>query len=246
VSVKVSTRVWESSQSTLGARLVMLYLADCAHEDGSNIYPSITTISKNTKLSERQVQRQIKHLIASGELVDVGRSPLNTRQFRIPMTPEMSPRHIVTPDIQDAKGVTDHAENDAENVTRSVIRDPLGEIRISFEVFYEAYPKHEAKQDAMKAWSVLRPNAEMCDRIMSDIERFRGRERQFIPLPATYIRGRRWEDEQPVAAAPKPPPPAVIEARRENAEAIAETLTPEQIEANKELLASIRRSIQMR
>lgn len=220
----------------------MLYLADCAHEDGSNIYPSVATIAKNTRLSERQVQRQIKTLLASGELVDVGRSPLGTRQFLIPTLPEMSPRHIVTPDIHDSKGVTNRAENDVQNVTRSVIRNPLEEnhtsfdmVLLSFTVFYDAYPRREAKAAALKAWRALKPDDELQDRIILDVERFVGRERQFIPLPSTYLRGRRWEDERPVAAVARAVP---IRARVDDGPAEPPP-TPEQAVANKAILHGI-------
>lgn len=103
----------------------MLYLADKAHDDGSNIYPSIKTIAENTLLSERQVQRQVKALLKRGELVEVGISPLATRQFRIPMTQNVTPDKMSPPDKSSIKGVTNRAKTDVRNVTRSVRREPL-------------------------------------------------------------------------------------------------------------------------
>lgn len=70
-----------------------------------------------------------------------------------------------------------------------------------FNRFWEAYPKKRSKQDAKKAWDKLGPDIALC-RIMAEAlkrqkcsaewEREGGR---FIPLPATWLRGRRWEDE---------------------------------------------------
>ena len=72
----------------------------------------------------------------------------------------------------------------------------------SFVEFWKVYPRHEAKQDAIKAWKSLKPSDELCARIKADVQRrlsvggsWYKAERQFVPLPATYIRGRRWEDE---------------------------------------------------
>jgi hypothetical protein len=77
----------------------------------------------------------------------------------------------------------------------------------TFERFWNVYPRREAKRDAFKAWLKLKPTAPLVDRIVDDVEdRVRTKvwrlvERQFIPLPATYIRGERWEDERPKAKA---------------------------------------------
>ncbi|MEL6703054.1 MAG: hypothetical protein AAFP15_02095 [Bacteroidota bacterium] len=57
-----------------------------------------------------------------------------------------------------------------------------------------------AKKDAAKAWAKLDPSPDLAARIIADVsERLRrGRQwqtRQFIPYPATYLNGDRWEDE---------------------------------------------------
>ena len=72
----------------------------------------------------------------------------------------------------------------------------------SFTEFWNVYPRHDAKQDAVKAWKALKPSEELCATITADIKRrlsadgsWYKAERKYIPLPATYIRGKRWEDE---------------------------------------------------
>ena len=68
---------------------------------------------------------------------------------------------------------------------------------MTFDDFWAYYPKKVAKQDALKAWGQLT----MFDQV--DIEQvyelhvrtWRGKEPQFIPHPATWLRGRRWEDD---------------------------------------------------
>ncbi len=67
--------------------------------------------------------------------------------------------------------------------------------------FWTAYPRHHAKQEAIKAWNQLEPDIEMVIVIMTALDKQKVSEQwkkdggQFIPLPATWLRGRRWEDE---------------------------------------------------
>lgn len=71
-----------------------------------------------------------------------------------------------------------------------------------FEKFWAAYPKKVAKQDALKAWKQVKPNEATQALMLKAIERSKGsnqwREKQYIPFPATWLRGRRWEDESEV------------------------------------------------
>lgn len=78
---------------------------------------------------------------------------------------------------------------------------------ILFDIFWTAYPKHAAKADAQKAFKALNPNDELLRTILSAIETWKKTDDwmkdggKFVPLPATYIRGKRWEDELPKTTA---------------------------------------------
>jgi len=61
-------QVLEHSPSRHGARLLMLAIAHHAKPDGSGAFPSITTLCRETKLSERAIWRHRSDLEASGEL----------------------------------------------------------------------------------------------------------------------------------------------------------------------------------
>lgn len=67
-----------------------------------------------------------------------------------------------------------------------------------FDAFWAAYPRRQAKKDALKAWRALKPGPDLVQAIVQHVEQ-RLQTRQwregFIPLPATFIRGERWEDE---------------------------------------------------
>ena len=70
-----------------------------------------------------------------------------------------------------------------------------------FEEFWKVYPKKVAKADARKAWQqtkTVRP--ELSKLIMAiqshcRTEQWMRNSGAFIPYPATWLRGERWEDE---------------------------------------------------
>lgn len=71
---------------------------------------------------------------------------------------------------------------------------------IWFEAFWQTYPRKQDKQKARNAWlrnkldkKIEMINADLIKRMTSDVQWLSGRE--FIPLPATYLNGERWNDE---------------------------------------------------
>jgi hypothetical protein len=67
-----------------------------------------------------------------------------------------------------------------------------------FEQFWSAYPRHQAKQDALKAWSQVKPTPALVADILSALARQRLQaswRRGYVPLPASWLRGHRWEDD---------------------------------------------------
>ena len=70
-----------------------------------------------------------------------------------------------------------------------------------FEEFWSAYPKKKSKADAEKAWRKLAPSPQLSQQIQASIaaqlglEDWRKDGGKFIPYPASWLNGRRWEDE---------------------------------------------------
>lgn len=77
---------------------------------------------------------------------------------------------------------------------------PKGAEPVGFDEFWKAYPKKVAKPAAMKAWAKLNPNDETFRKILESVKTQSASPDwlkdggQFIPYPATYLNGRRWED----------------------------------------------------
>ena len=100
-----------------------------------------------------------------------------------------------------------------ENIT-SINNNPLtptGESEL-FDEFWAAYPKHVAKKPARRAWDKLHADRDLLDALLTALEwqtRTEAWQRdggRYVPNPATWLNGRRWEDEpQPPAGPDKPP-----------------------------------------
>lgn len=75
------------------------------------------------------------------------------------------------------------------------------DIDLLFARFWESYPRKESKQTAKKAFEKLNPDENLLLKILESIEHFRNSAQwteadgRFIPYPATFLNGRRWEDE---------------------------------------------------
>jgi len=75
---------------------------------------------------------------------------------------------------------------------------PSGDGR--FGEFWSEYPKKLAKQDAKKAWKALKVTDSMVVEIIAGLKAWRASDQwqrdqgTYIPYPATFLRGRRWED----------------------------------------------------
>ncbi len=70
---------------------------------------------------------------------------------------------------------------------------------VSFERFYSAYPRKKGRQDAIKWFKRMKPNAEFVSMLIADVNKrtateWSGKDSQYLPYPATYLNGKRWED----------------------------------------------------
>ena len=88
-----------------------------------------------------------------------------------------------------------------------------------FDRFWSVYPRKVAKQNAIRAWKKLCPDEALTRQILDAVERFKldpqwtRNNGQFIPYPATFLNGHRWED-----APSEEPPPAEPRARQDVAD----------------------------
>ena len=72
----------------------------------------------------------------------------------------------------------------------------------AFDEFWNAYPKKKAKEAAKKAWAKLKPDKTLGKTIIQAVlesaktQDWKKENGKYIPYPATYLNGKRWEDER--------------------------------------------------
>lgn len=70
-----------------------------------------------------------------------------------------------------------------------------------FEEWWKVYPRKDAKDDARKAWGQVLKIGYMPEDIIAGTKAYailwkeRGTDREYIPLPASFLRKSRWKDE---------------------------------------------------
>lgn len=78
-----------------------------------------------------------------------------------------------------------------------------------FARFWAVYPRHEAKQTALKAFTKINPDEALLETILSAVECFKNAAQwqedggQYVPHPSTFLNQRRWEDEPPKGGVQK-------------------------------------------
>lgn len=91
--------------------------------------------------------------------------------------------------------------------------DPLA----GFASFYEFYPRHQKRDEAEKAWRKLNPDLELQRALMAALARHRLQDAwlrnngQFIPLPASWLNARRWEDELEIESLSLCPAQSIVD-----------------------------------
>lgn len=221
MSVYVSRDVWEYSKAKGSELLVLLAIADNANGETGIAWPSVGYIAKKTRLSERQVIRQIARLEEIGELSVKRNAGVNgVNHYRVTISKEegVTSCQPVTHDTQrgdahDTPRVTPTSpkplENHQEEPSSSVRTTPKWEER--FNRWYSTYPRKQAKGDARKAWQKINPDDGLVAEMVAAVERQKRTHDwqkdggKYIPLPATWLRAERWLDEVGDVAPSTPP-----------------------------------------
>lgn len=111
----------------------------------------------------------------------------------------------ILPDPNDGKARVKHASrrvSDAQGGREGKEgKDDASMTPSPFEQFWVAYPKKQSKGDAERAWDKLNPDERLAEQILQAVQRAKTSDQwtkeggQFIPYPATWLRGKGWLDE---------------------------------------------------
>ena len=138
-------------------------------------------------LTYRQGQEIIQKLDKILEIVDIVYRPTIT----INQVPSMPPGGVVEASVKD----------------QSI---PIA--KTGFDLFWSVYPRKIGKGAAELAWKKIRPDDTLQVRIVDAVkaqcksEQWKRDGGQFIPHPATWLNGKRWEDVLDIAIAQDKPP----------------------------------------
>ena len=206
---------WEWYQNTNTFRLFLHCLLMANFTDGrfegkevkrGQFVTSLDHLSKQTRLSVRQVRVALDHLIMTGELTSQ-----SFNRFRI-IT-------VVKYDVYQNEGKQNGKQTASEgqaegkqgaskgqqynNDNKGIMEKGNNNISCLFDEFWSAYPRKEAKAKAKAVFEKIKPDEELLRKMLDAIEKWKKTGQwqeeggRFIPHPSTWLNQKRWEDEVP-------------------------------------------------
>ena len=107
--------------------------------------------------------------------------------------PRLENPSVDNPSLENPPQSNTNISNTKESNTKGYI--------YGFDLFWGVYPKKKAKEAAKKAWAKLKPSEELVKTIIKAVgvakhtPDWKKDGGKYIPYPATYLNGKRWEDE---------------------------------------------------
>ncbi|MGA3682506.1 helix-turn-helix domain-containing protein [Pseudomonas graminis] len=196
-------------------KLVLIKLADNAGDQGE-CWPSYQHIADQCEIDRSTVRKHIKQLEAQG-LVRIenreGPKGNSTNLYFLtisgvgrkstpvgPESPGVGPQP--TGGVGPESTRTSHSFEPVIEPKPLCTSDPLE----GFDRFYKLYPRKQKRQAAEQAWKKLAPDADVQQQIITALAKqstsidWLKSGGQFIPHPASWLNGKRWEDELLAAA----------------------------------------------
>jgi hypothetical protein len=187
---------------------IRLYLILRRHGDAQAFsYPGRRRLAELTQASVKSVDRAKDELVEVGAICYVRRhsddGDWTSNLYHVHW--ESSLACVVSdatsgqkrPHGRDKNDPTGRDKNDT--LTKTHLEPRPNEQSHRFDEFWRAYPRRQAKGDALKAWkkAVKEHNQQMIITAARQYAESYAGDPQFIPLPATWLNGQRWLDEKP-------------------------------------------------
>ncbi len=209
---------FKADTGNVNRKAVLLKLADHAHDDGTNIYPSVALIADETHLSTRTVQRVLAEFVKVDLLHLVenesgGRGKSRNYTLNVPML-----QALALGEKGDTQSPFKKGDKPAERVTGQQERvtddtakgdrachpnhqEPSGNISDLFSEFWKAYPRCENRRQAEVEFNHAVAHGADPQIIIAGAKAYaikvarQGREQKFMKLPAGWLERAMWEDE---------------------------------------------------
>ncbi|MBU1363938.1 MAG: hypothetical protein KKE51_08975 [Gammaproteobacteria bacterium] len=176
---------WHELDGESAKTLVMLWLLASEDETKQGLLPDDRKLCFRLRIDNKALDHAVSKLSHWLERVDI-----NAISDRYQLdAPERAGE-----ETEESRGETEHSSPLASESADD-----------GFASFWEQYPKKVAKPQAMKAWKKIKPAGQVIADLMAGLEQQKASGDwqkdggQFIPHPATWLNGRRWEDEAPAA-----------------------------------------------
>lgn len=143
----------------------------------------------------KRADSEIAYRAEQHERLSKGAQKTNRKRWSKP-SPSESPSDTLSGRIP-SPSPSPYSNAKKEKPSANAVSDSLP-VADGFEEFYKAYPKHVGKEAAWRAWRKVKP--EEATAILARVElnklgEWARKDKQYIPNPATWLNGRRWEDE---------------------------------------------------
>lgn len=186
VSALISSGLWVESTTTSGAKAY----AFC---NWSEYQPTKESVEK-----ERAEAAERKRKSRNRKARDQEQSKNVTGD----VTPESHP--MSQEGVTDVSHFPDPTRPDPTHKEEEKQPKKKNDYPASFEEWYEIYPRHVGKADALKAWKaatkkVNRDDLNDATRRWAQAYEASGKDPNYIPYPATWLRRGGWDDELPTA-----------------------------------------------
>lgn len=174
-------------------------------QQGETIH-SLGRLAKDTGLSIQNIRTAISNMISTGELTE-----RQHNKYRILKITNYMKYQITNTDSNIELTGIQQGANKEVTIDKERKKDKNEKNKdISFESFWNKYPKKVGKGAAEKAWSKIKAPATTLVEIIKTLEWQIGSAQwqedggRFIPNPATYLNRRSWEDEMPTPKKKNP------------------------------------------
>lgn len=198
----------ESDVSDAAVRAYALLAARYADGNTGECEPSNAEVGQHMGCSERKAIRALKELLADGAItrqrrfVEGHETSSITTLRRVKSDPEGGCQicHPGMTGMADKPEVVNCNCNSVSTINTRSDKSVTPNQPSSFDSFYDAYPRREARGAAERAYRAAVKKSTP-DEIMAGLGRWKAKwnadqtERKFIPLPATWLNAARWEDE---------------------------------------------------
>lgn len=106
---------------------------------------------------------------------------------------------------QEGKAIPNINTDIESDINTNPLISPEEKLNLLFACFWKVYPKKANKKDAFKAFKGIKDIEKILPDIITDVEEkkqtkdWQKMNGQYIPYPASYLRGERWKDVNEVA-----------------------------------------------